>query len=151
MGCFWGLTSASNRRWPVLVPQPLQLRAVNRVPCPIVSFFGLRVSGRKETITPMDDTVQIRCTRCKSQFRDRARRVHAGYSRQCPQCEVLIFFEESSADKNVQRALLEARRMRLAVQELSVDDIRQATAAFGPEAPRGADTNRSHYLRHRSY
>src|ERR1700761_8279782 len=100
---------------------------------------------------PMDDTVQIRCTRCKSQFRERARRVQAGYSRQCPQCEVLIFFEESSADKTVQRALLDARRMRRTLQDASIDDIRQSTAAFGPEAPRGADTNRSAYLRRRSY
>ena len=99
----------------------------------------------------MDDTIQIRCTKCKSQFRDRARRVQAGYSRQCPQCEVLIFFEESSSDKNVQRALLEARRARRALQQASVDEIRQATAAFGPDAPRGADTNRSAYLRRRSY
>jgi DNA-directed RNA polymerase subunit RPC12/RpoP len=99
----------------------------------------------------MDDTVPIKCTRCKSLFRDRARRVQAGYSRQCPSCEVLIFFEESSADKNVQRALLEARRMRRALQEASVDDIRQKTVAFGPEAPRGADTNRNAYLRRRSY
>ena len=85
----------------------------------------------------MDDSVQIRCTKCRSPFRDRARRIQVGYSRQCPQCEVLIFFEESSADKNVQRALLEARRIRRALQDASVDEIRQSTAAFGPEAPRG--------------
>ena len=60
----------------------------------------------------MDDTVQIRCTRCKSAFRERARRLQPGYSRQCPNCEVIIFFEESSSDKNVQTALLEARRLR---------------------------------------
>jgi predicted nucleic acid-binding Zn-ribbon protein len=65
----------------------------------------------------MDDTVQIRCTRCRSTFRDRARRLQPGYSRQCPNCEVIIFFEETSVDKNVQTALLEARRLRRMLRE----------------------------------
>jgi hypothetical protein len=38
--------------------------------------------------------------------------VQPGYSRQCPGCEVVIFFEESSSDKNVQKSLLAARRLR---------------------------------------
>ena len=65
----------------------------------------------------MDDSVQIRCTRCKSTFRDRARRVQPGYSRQCPNCEVIIFFEESSSDKNVKATLLAARRIRRLLRE----------------------------------
>jgi DNA-directed RNA polymerase subunit RPC12/RpoP len=65
----------------------------------------------------MSDTVQIRCTRCKSNFRERARRLQPGYSRQCPNCEVIIFFEESSSDKNVQVALLAARRLRRVLRE----------------------------------
>ncbi len=73
----------------------------------------------------MDDTVQIRCTRCKSTFRDRARRVQPGYSRQCPNCEVIIFFEESSNDKNVQTTLLAARRMRRELREQ--DGVKPAT------------------------
>jgi DNA-directed RNA polymerase subunit RPC12/RpoP len=65
----------------------------------------------------MDDSVQILCTRCKSTFRDRARRVQPGYSRQCPNCEVVIFFEEGSSDNNVQTTLLAARRMRRVLRE----------------------------------
>jgi predicted nucleic acid-binding Zn-ribbon protein len=65
----------------------------------------------------MPDSVQIRCTKCKSTFRDRARRLQPGYSRQCPNCEVIIFFEESSNDKNVQATLLEARRVRRVLRE----------------------------------
>jgi len=65
----------------------------------------------------MSDTVQIRCTRCKSNFRERARRLQPGYSRQCPNCEVIIFFEESSSDKNVQEALLAARRTRRVLRD----------------------------------
>jgi hypothetical protein len=65
----------------------------------------------------MDDSLQIHCTRCRSTFRDRARRVVPGYSRQCPSCEVIIFFEEHSGDKKVTRALLSARRMRRILSE----------------------------------
>jgi hypothetical protein len=63
------------------------------------------------------DSVQIRCTRCRCSFRDRARRIQSGYSRQCPNCEVLIFFEEGSMDKNVQAALLAARKLRRLMRE----------------------------------
>jgi DNA-directed RNA polymerase subunit RPC12/RpoP len=65
----------------------------------------------------MPDSVQIRCTKCKSTFRDRARRLQPGYSRQCPNCEVIIFFEESSSDKNVQTTLLAASRLRRVLRE----------------------------------
>jgi hypothetical protein len=68
-------------------------------------------------LLPMDDTVQIRCTRCKGSFRDRARRLQSGYSRQCPNCDTVIFFEEGSVDKNVQRALQQAKNLRRALRE----------------------------------
>lgn len=60
----------------------------------------------------MDDSVQIRCARCKSNFRDKARKVQTGYSRQCPSCEGVIFFEEGSNDKSVQKALIDAKHIR---------------------------------------
>jgi hypothetical protein len=65
----------------------------------------------------MPDSVQIHCKRCRSTFRDRARRLQPGYSRQCPNCEVVIFFEESSSDRNVQTALLAASRLRRVLRE----------------------------------
>ena len=65
----------------------------------------------------MSDSVQIRCTRCRCNFRDRARRLQSGYSRQCPNCEVIIFFEEGSMDANVQAALLAARKLRRVLKE----------------------------------
>jgi len=68
----------------------------------------------------MDDTVQIRCHRCKASFRDKARRMQSGYSRQCMSCETMLFFEESSIDKNVQRTLREAKRLRKALREEEV-------------------------------
>ena len=75
----------------------------------------------------MSDTVQVHCTRCKSSFRDRARRLQPGYSRQCPNCEVVIFFEESVNDKNVQKALLDARRLRRVLREQ--DEVKVAAKA----------------------
>jgi NAD-dependent SIR2 family protein deacetylase len=65
----------------------------------------------------MDDSVQILCTRCRGTFRERARRLQNGYSRQCPNCEVLIFFEEASPDKNIETALRKARKLRRALAQ----------------------------------
>jgi predicted nucleic acid-binding Zn-ribbon protein len=78
----------------------------------------------------MDDTIQIRCTRCKSTFRDRAKRVRAGYSRECPGCNVLIFFESESTEDNIRRALKAAHRLRraLAAEQDVKPTVREAPA-----------------------
>ena len=52
-----------------------------------------------------DDSVQVRCRRCKGVFRERARRLQNGYSRQCPTCEVLLFFDEDSQEQTIRRAM----------------------------------------------
>jgi DNA-directed RNA polymerase subunit RPC12/RpoP len=62
----------------------------------------------------MDDSVQIRCSRCNANFRDRARRIQNGYARECPNCNVLIFFEGESHDEHIKRALKAAHKMRRA-------------------------------------
>ena len=72
----------------------------------------------------MDDSVQIKCSRCKSAFRDRARRLQNGYSRQCPTCEVVVFFDEDSPDANIKSAMTTARRVR--------KQLREAEAEFRP-------------------
>jgi DNA-directed RNA polymerase subunit RPC12/RpoP len=63
----------------------------------------------------MDDSVQIRCSRCNANFRDRARRIQNGYARECPNCNVLIFFESESHDQHIKRALKAAHKMRRAL------------------------------------
>ena len=68
----------------------------------------------------MDDSVQVCCSRCKNVFRERARRMQSGFSRQCPCCEVVLFFEETSPDKNVQKALRAARGLRKLLREEEV-------------------------------
>ena len=65
----------------------------------------------------MEDSVQIRCTRCKNVFRDRAKRLQNGYSRQCPGCEVVLFFDEDSANPNIKKAMRAARRVRKEMRE----------------------------------
>jgi predicted nucleic acid-binding Zn-ribbon protein len=60
----------------------------------------------------MDDSVKVKCTRCGATFRDRAARLRDGYSRECPNCNVLMFFDGESPDANVRKALAEARRIR---------------------------------------
>jgi phage FluMu protein Com len=65
----------------------------------------------------MDDAIQIRCSRCNSRVRDRARRVRGGYTRECPSCNVLIFFESESHEDDIKRALKAAHKMRRLVAE----------------------------------
>jgi NAD-dependent SIR2 family protein deacetylase len=59
-----------------------------------------------------DDSVQVRCPRCKAKFRDRARRVQSGYSRQCPSCDGVLFFEEGTPNNDIRDALRAAERVR---------------------------------------
>ena len=66
----------------------------------------------------MDDSVQIKCNRCKNVFRDRARRLQNGYSRQCPCCEVVLFFDEDSQQPNIKSAMRSARDLRKQLREL---------------------------------
>jgi predicted nucleic acid-binding Zn-ribbon protein len=85
----------------------------------------------------VDDTVQIRCSRCKTKFRDKARRVLQGYSRQCPSCECMIFFEEATPNKDVRQALLDAERVRRAVR--AAEDEKVAAAAMTGRASEETD------------
>ncbi|QOG17897.1 MULTISPECIES: hypothetical protein [Bradyrhizobium] len=62
-------------------------------------------------------SVQIQCTRCKSVFRDRAGRLQDGYSRQCPSCEVVLFFAEDSQHPFIKRAMRSARQVRKELRE----------------------------------
>jgi DNA-directed RNA polymerase subunit RPC12/RpoP len=63
----------------------------------------------------MDDSIQIRCSRCNARFRDRARRIQSGYACECPNCNVLIFFESESHDEHIKRALKAAHKLRRAL------------------------------------
>jgi len=75
--------------------------------------------------------VQIQCTRCKSVFRDRAGRLQDGYSRQCPSCDVVLFFAEDSPNPQVKQAMKRARKARKEQREA------EAARRVAPE-PRAA-------------
>ncbi len=71
----------------------------------------------------MLDSVQVKCTRCRNVFRDRARRLQNGFSRQCPCCEVVLFFDEDSHDPNIKKAMRTARRARRELRELEAGSV----------------------------
>jgi DNA-directed RNA polymerase subunit RPC12/RpoP len=72
----------------------------------------------------MDDSVQVKCTRCKAAFRERASRLQNGYSRQCPTCEVVLFFDEDSPDANIKQAMRMGRRVRRELREAETEGPR---------------------------
>lgn len=87
----------------------------------------------------MDDTVQIGCSRCKSKFRDKARRVLSGYSRQCPSCECMVFFEDGSPNKNIHEALREAARVRKALRQEEADKTASRSVVPAEQPDDGTD------------
>ncbi|MGY3445399.1 hypothetical protein [Bradyrhizobium sp. USDA 4473] len=93
--------------------------------------------------TDMEDSVQIRCTRCKNVFRDRAKRLQNGYSRQCPSCEIVLFFDEDSHDANIKRAMRTARRARKDMRENEGVSARKTAAVPRHYGGRSASDARS--------
>jgi predicted nucleic acid-binding Zn-ribbon protein len=75
------------------------------------------------------DSIQIRCTRCKTVFRDRAGRLQSGFSRQCPCCEVILFFDEDSQDANIKRAMRKARHARAELRDVKARSMTEAPQA----------------------
>jgi len=80
----------------------------------------------------MDDSVQVKCTKCKNAFRERARRLQNGYSRQCPCCEVVLFFDEDSFDTNIKRAMRTARRLRKELREFEATAVAAGSSSPSP-------------------
>ena len=77
----------------------------------------------------MEDSVQVQCTRCKNVFRDRAKRLQNGYTRQCPSCEIVLFFDEDSPNPIIKKAMRAARRARKELREQEAMRPSRATSA----------------------
>jgi hypothetical protein len=92
----------------------------------------------------MQDSVQIKCTRCKNVFRERAGRLQNGFSRQCPSCEVMLFFDEDSQNPNIKRSMRTARQIRKELREL------EAASDFSAAASSGSSRLQSHRQRSQS-
>lgn len=79
----------------------------------------------------IDEKVRIKCTKCSQVFRERAQRVRDGLQTNCAHCNRLITFDSNSEDRNIRRALLSAKEVRLALE----DQRRSASLAQTPQAP----------------
>ena len=64
----------------------------------------------------MDEKVKIRCTKCSQVFRERAQKIRNGFQTNCQHCNRLITFDSSSEDKNIRRALMSAKEVRMALE-----------------------------------
>ncbi len=78
----------------------------------------------------MEDSVQIRCPHCRGSLREKARKLISGFSRQCPRCEVVLFFEESSSKPEIKSALSAARLLRRALLEQEAERTPRAPYIF---------------------
>ena len=79
----------------------------------------------------MDDSIQIKCPRCKARFRERARRSTNGF-RQCPGCEKVLFFDEDSAISELKKPMIEAKRLRrLLALDVAETSAKRARFSFG--------------------
>ena len=65
----------------------------------------------------IDDKVKIKCPKCSMMFRERAQNLRNGFQTNCRHCNRLITFDTSSEDRNIRRALLSAREVRISLDE----------------------------------
>jgi predicted nucleic acid-binding Zn-ribbon protein len=63
----------------------------------------------------VDDKVRIKCTKCSQVFRERAQRIRNGFQTNCQHCNRLITFDTTSEDRNIRRALMNAKEVRMAL------------------------------------
>jgi hypothetical protein len=64
----------------------------------------------------IDDKVKVKCPKCSMMFRERAQNLRNGFQTNCRHCNRLITFDTSSEDRNIRRALLSAREVRIAIE-----------------------------------
>ena len=64
----------------------------------------------------IDEKVRIKCSKCSQVFRERAQKLRDGFQTNCQHCNRLITFDTGSEDKNIRRALISARDVRMALE-----------------------------------
>jgi predicted nucleic acid-binding Zn-ribbon protein len=65
----------------------------------------------------IDDKIKIKCAKCSQIFRERAQKVRDGFQANCPNCYRLITFDANAEDRNVRKALQNARELRRVIEE----------------------------------
>jgi hypothetical protein len=66
----------------------------------------------------IDEKVKIKCPKCSQIFRERAQNIRNGFQANCQHCNRLITFDMGSEDKNIRRALMSAKEVRIALEAL---------------------------------
>jgi DNA-directed RNA polymerase subunit RPC12/RpoP len=64
----------------------------------------------------IEEKVKIKCTKCSQIFRERAQRIRNGFQTNCQHCNRLITFDTSTEDRNIRRALMTAKEVRMALE-----------------------------------
>jgi hypothetical protein len=64
----------------------------------------------------IDNKVKVKCPKCSMMFRERAQNLRNGFQTNCQHCNRLITFDSSSEDRNIRRALMNAREVRIALE-----------------------------------
>jgi DNA-directed RNA polymerase subunit RPC12/RpoP len=64
----------------------------------------------------VEEKVKIKCTKCSQIFRERAQRIRNGFQTNCQHCNRLITFDSTSDDKNIRRALMSAKEIRMTLE-----------------------------------
>ena len=63
-----------------------------------------------------EEKVKIKCTKCSQVFRERAQKIRNGFQTNCQHCNRLITFDSASEDKNIRRALISAKEIRMTLE-----------------------------------
>jgi transcriptional regulator of heat shock response len=64
----------------------------------------------------IEEKVKIKCTKCAQVFRERAQKVRDGFQTNCRHCNRLITFDATSEDRNIRRALTNAKEVRFMLE-----------------------------------
>jgi hypothetical protein len=64
----------------------------------------------------IEEKIKIRCSKCSQVFRERAGKVRDGFQINCQHCNRLITFDTNADDKNIRKALMNAREVRRAIE-----------------------------------
>lgn len=64
----------------------------------------------------IEEKVKIKCTKCSQVFRERAQKIRNGFQTNCQHCNRLITFDSTSEDRNIRRALMSAKEIRMTLE-----------------------------------